>query len=312
MLKKIFVASLAVGTSFGMAFAGDFPSKPVTIIVPYGAGGGTDSFARALEGPLEDALGADVVVQNVSGGGGAVGFMQTLSKEADGYTVTVPLNAIYTLVGMGNVPFQVDEFDYIAKLAEDPYVLTVHRSDKWTDLESFVAASKEKTVTLGVAGVGSSGHIMTIAMTQALGLNANLIPYDGNAAAAAAALGGHIDGVVLQPSDAASAIQGEDGLLPLASTGKSALLEGVSLFTDHNVELTATQWRGIAAPAGIDPEVVAVWESALQTAVQDEAFKTAIANLGSELKPIYGDELQDFVKMGKELFIPLTQTVASK
>lgn len=311
MLRSIIHAGVALSLVSGAnaVAADDFPARAVTIIVPYSAGGGTDSFARALEAPLEQALGTDVVIRNVAGGGGAVGYMQTLAAKPDGYTVTVPLNAIYTLIGMGNVGFQIADFDFLGKLVEDPYVLAVGRSDRWSDLESFVAASRNSPVTLGVAGVGSSGHIMTMAMVEALGLNANLIPYDGNAAASAAVMGGHIDGVVLQPSDAVGAIEGGDGLIPLATTAPSALMPSVPLFTDFDVDLATTQWRGIAAPAGLAPEVISAWEDALKTAIQDESFRTAVANLGLELKPVFGEELQDFVKSGEELFIPLSASV---
>ncbi|MBT9385272.1 tripartite tricarboxylate transporter substrate binding protein [Pseudooceanicola sp. CBS1P-1] len=304
--------TLAVSTLSPAAWAREFPAKPVTIIVPYSAGGGADSFARALQRPLESALGTDVVVRNVAGGGGAVGYMQALAARPDGYTVTVPLNAIFTLVGMGNVTFKVDDFDYIARITEEPYVLTVTRSDRWSDLQSFIAASQEKPVTLGVAGVGSSGHIMTIAMAQDLGLKANFIPYGGNADAAAAALGGHIDGVVLQPSDAAAAIEGEGGLIPLAATAPSALLKDVPLFKDLGVDLTTAQWRGIATPKGVDPAILARWEDALKTAVKDPEFRQTMTNLGFDLNPIYGADLQAFVQQAQDLFLPLTEAVATQ
>lgn len=309
-MRTILAATAVAFFATGAAAEG-FPEKAVTIIVPYGAGGGTDAFARALEQPLEEALGADVVVRNVSGGGGAVGYMQALAAKPDGYTVTVPLNAVYTLIGMGSVSFKVADFEFLGKLVEDPYVLTVGRSDRWSDLSSFVAASQERPVTLGVAGVGSSGHVMTMAMVEALDLNATLIPYDGNAAASAAVLGGHIDGVVLQPSDAAAAMEGDGGLLPLGTTAASALIPDVPLFTDLGADLNTTQWRGIAAPAGLDPEVAATWQSALETAVQDENFRAAVTNLGFELKPVFGSELQDFVNAGEQLFVPLAASVAS-
>jgi len=313
MLKKTLIAASLVALPCHAVWAQDsFPSDTVTIIVPYSAGGGTDNFARALERPLEKAFGTNVVVRNVSGGGGAVGYTQALAAEPDGYTVTVPLNALYTLVGMGNVAFEVDDFDYIARIATEPYTLTLVESDRWSDLDSFVAAANEEPVTLGFAGVGSSSHIMTKAIVDALGVDARLVPYDGAATAAAAALGGHIDGVVLQPSDAVAAIEGEGGLLPLAATAPSKLLPDVTLFTDRGIDLTTSQWRGIAAPAGVDPEIIAIWEEALKEAVQDEPFQQAIDNLGVELAPAYGEELQAFVQKGEDLFVPLTKTVSAQ
>ena len=296
----------------GPAAAQDFPNKSITIIVQYGAGGGTDSFVRALEAPLEKAFGVDVAVRNVNGGGGAVGMMQALAAKPDGHTVTIPNNAFYTLVGMGNVNFTLEDFDYIAALVQEPYILTVRRSDDWSDLESFVAAAKEKPVKLGFSGVGSSTHIMTIAIAKALGIDVQFVPYSGGAEASAAALGGHIDGVVLSPSDVVSAIQGDNGLVPLVATGESSLIEGVSTFTENGIDLTVEQWRGIAGPAGMDQAVIDAWQVALEEAIKDPGFLEAAANLGTEVKPLFGDDLKAFVETGAAVMLPLTEEVAKQ
>lgn len=313
MTKRLIGAlATAAALTTAPAFAQDFPSKPVTIIVQYGAGGGTDNFVRALESPLEEALGVDVAIRNVNGGGGAVGMMQALAAPADGYTVTIPNNAFYTLVGMGNVDFTVEDFEYIAALVVEPYVLTVRQSDDWSDLDSFIAYSQETPVKLGFSGVGSSTHIMTLAIAEAMGLNVQFVPYGNGGEASAAALGGHIDGVVLSPSDVVSAVQGEDGLRPLVATGTSSLLEGVPTFEDRGIDLTVQQWRGIAGPAGIPEDVVAAWQAALEEAITDETFKETVANLGSELMPLYGEDLAAFVEEGKSVMLPLTEQVAAQ
>lgn len=306
------ILSLAAMTATPAAAASDFPNDDITIIVQYGAGGGTDNIIRALEKPLEDAFGVDVAIRNIAGGGGAVGMAQALASKPDGYTVTIPNNAFYTLIGMGNVNFKLDDFDYVGALVLEPYVLTVRRSDDWSDLASFVEAAKETPVKLGFSGVGSSTHIMTLAVAKALGIKAQFVPYGGGAEASAAALGGHIDGVVLSPSDVVSAIQGDEGLVPIATTGPSSLIEGVPTFEDNGFDLTVQQWRGIAGPAGLEPEVVDAWVAALKKATQDPAFIEAAKNLGVELNPLYGDDLAAFVENGAAVMIPLTEEVAQQ
>jgi len=291
------------------AMAGDFPSKAVTIIVPYSAGGGTDNFVRAFEQPLEKAMGVDVVVRNIAGGGGAIGAMKALAARPDGYTVTIPNNAFYTLQGMGNVSFKYTDFDYIARVATEPYVLTVANKPEWSTLEGFIDNAKKAPVRIGFSGVGSSTHIMTIAIMQALGIDAQMVPYGGGSQVLAAALGGHIDGLVLNPSDVASAVEGNK-LVSIGSTGKTSLLPDVPLFVDHGIKLDAIQWRGIAASAGLDADVKAKWVEAIKVAVEDPAFQKAVGNLGADVSPLYGQELDQFVKSGAELLIPLTQEVA--
>ncbi len=315
-VKKMFsfgAIALIASTCAGAALAqSNFPEGTVTIIVPYSAGGGTDNFVRALEAPLEDAFGTDVAVRNIAGGGGAVGLTQTLAAKPDGYTVTIPSNAFYTLIGMGNVQFAIDDFDYIARIVTEPYVLTLSPKSGHSDLASFIAASQEKPVTLGFAGVGSSSHILTLAIAEALGAQVKFVPYAGGSEATAAALGGHIDGVVLSPSDVVSAIEGDGSLVPVATTSKTSLLPDVPTFADEGFEVTTDQWRGIAAPAGVPAEVITAWEEALKQAVRDEGFQTAAKNLGVEFAPLYGADLQEFVKTGEEVLLPLTRKVAGR
>lgn len=310
-LVKIAAGAALLGAMSSVAIADSFPSKPITIIVPYGAGGGTDSFVRALAGPLETAFGSDVVVKNVSGGGGAVGTMQTLTHAADGYTVTIPNNAFYTLQGMGNVTFETNDFDYIARVVTEPYVLTIATKPEWSDIDLFVESARKEPVTLGFAGVGSSTHIMTMAISQALGFEPKFIPFDGGAAAVAAALGGHIDGVVLSPSEVVSALAKGD-LTVIGATGASNLLPDAPLFSEKGYDIDTLQYRGIAAPAGLPDDVKAAWVQAIEVAVEDEGFQTAARNLGLDVNPAYGADLDTFVTDGADLLISITKTVAPK
>lgn len=307
------VVMLVVGLGNGAAWGQDFPSEDVTVIVPYGAGGGTDNFVRSLQPSLEDALGVEVIVKNITGGGGAVGLMRALANKPDGYTVTVPNNAFFTLQGVGNVNFKYTDFDYIARITTEPYVLVVRNTDQWDDLASFVQSAKgtDTQVKLGFAGIGSSSHIMTMVIADGLGLKPEYVPYDGGASAVAAAMGGHIDGVVLSPSDVVSAIEG-DTLHALASTGKSSLLPHITLFADAGYDITTLQWRGIAAPVGLEPPVKAVWVGAIKEAIKDKQFQSAIQNIGTEIEPLYGDQLNRFVKETAELMIPLAKNAVKK
>ncbi|AML50455.1 tripartite tricarboxylate transporter substrate binding protein [Falsihalocynthiibacter arcticus] len=310
-IVKTVVGAMLMASVSSVALAETFPSKPITIVVPYGAGGSTDSFVRALAAPLAKAFDTDIVVKNVSGGGGAVGTMQTLTYDADGYTVTIPNNAFYTLQGMGNVNFTTNDFDYIARVVTEPYVLTIATKPEWSDIDAFVASAREEPVTLGFAGVGSSTHIMTMAISQALGFEPKFIPFDGDAAAVAAALGGHIDGVVLSPSGVASALAKGD-LTAIGATGASALMPDVPLFADKGYDIDTLQYRGIAAPAGLSAEVKAAWVQAIEVAVQDKGFQTAAHNLGLDVNPAYGTELDEFIAAGSGLMIEITKTVAPK
>lgn len=152
------IMSIALSFSFLpiVANSAEFPRKPITIIVPYGAGGSNDNFVRALTRPLKKAFDTNIVVRNVSGGGGAVGTMIALAHKPDGYAVTITSNALYTLQGLGNVKFKTSDLDVIARVATEPYVLAVKTRDEWSSLKSFVQSASKDSITLGYAGVYSS------------------------------------------------------------------------------------------------------------------------------------------------------------
>lgn len=292
----------AVASSAAMAQS--LSDRTIKIVVPYSAGGGNDSFARALQKPLEEILDTSVTIQNIAGGGGVVGYTQLLSARPDGFTVTIPNNAIFTLQGMGNATFEYDDFDYIARVTAEPYVLTSNPNLGWKGLDDVAIA--DGPVKIGFPGVGSSAHIMAVAIVDSLGVEAQMVPYGGDADALAAAMGGHIDAVVSAPIAVASAVESGQ-LTGLGTTGESALLDGVPIFADQGFDVTTLQWRGIAAPSGLDDDIRQQWVDALQAALDDPEFQLVMTNLGADVAPLYGDELDAFVERTAADMVPLAQ-----
>lgn len=310
-IKIITTIVLSLALLATVAKATDFPRKPITIIVPYGAGGSNDNFVRALAGPLKRAFDTNVIIRNIDGGGGAVGTMITLAHKPDGYTVTITSNALYTLQALGNIKFKTADFDFIARVATEPYVLAVKTKNEWNNLTNFTHSAIDKRIILGYAGVGSSTHVMAEAISKELGINAKLIPFDGGSAAVAATLGGHIDGVVLTPAGVVSGLE-SGKLRAIGITGKSKQLPNVSLFSEQGYALDTLQWRGIAAPVGLPPEVKAKWIAAVTEAVKDESFRKAVGNLGIDVNTAYGKSLDNFIKEGSEKLITLTKTALAR
>lgn len=305
-LKLIISASalFVCAVSSGTAAAQNLSDRNIKIVVPYSAGGGNDSFARALQKPLEKILETSITIQNIAGGGGVVGYTHVLAARSDGFTITIPNNAIFTLQGMGNATFEYGDFDYIARVTAEPYVLTANPNLGWKSLDD--VTSVDGPVRIGFPGVGSSAHIMAVAIAESLGVEAQMVPYGGDADALAAAMGGHIDAVVSAPIAIASAV--ESGQLSgLGTTGESALLEGVSTFADQGFDVTTLQWRGIAAPSGLDADIKQQWVDALQAALDDPDFLQVMTNLGAEVAPLYGDELNMFVDDTAASMVPLAQ-----
>lgn len=289
------VLAAAVCGGAGSAFAADYPSKPITMLIPYAAGGGTDVLARALQPALEKSLGQPIVVTNMPGGGGILGFTRVANVRADGYTVTIPNNVIFATEGMGNATYKYKGFDYLGNVMTEDYVVAV-RADgpwqSWAELENDMMANPGK-VSFGFSGFGGSTHVASALLADVVGYQVRQVPHDGSAPAVLAAMGGHIDALMLNLADVASGVQ-SGKLRLLATLGETRLDDFPEVPTLKEVghELVLTNWRGIAAPAGVGDEVKAAWTRALEAATSDPEFRKFVATQGARV---------DFVPAGATL-----------
>lgn len=266
--------------------AADYPTKTITMVIPYGAGGGTDVLARTLQPALEEALGQTIVVSNVPGGGGILGFTQVANAKPDGYTVTIPNNVIFATEGMGNATYTYSDFDYLGNIMSEDYVVAARADGPWDSWEALVddMQANPGTVSFGFSGAGGSTHVASEILADMAGYRARQIPHDGSSDAVAAAMGGHIDALMLNLADLASGLR-SGRLIPLVSLGDDRLQDypDVPTLSELGHELSLTNWRGIAAPAGVDEEVKAAWAEALEAATSDAKVQEAIANQGAEV-----------------------------
>lgn len=303
------VAMLASTNAFGQE---EFPNRNIDFIVPYSPGGGSDNLVRSLQPSLENALGETIVIRNIAGGGGAVGYNRLVRAEPDGYSITTTNNAIFTLSSFSNAPFVNEDFDHLAVVALMPYILAVRKNDAWTDLASLRQDLEEnnKKLSVGFAGVGSSTHITSHAIANALGMEFLFIPYGGGIPAVSSAMGGHIDAVVLNPAEIFSAVDAGK-LTPIVSTGseRSVFLPDTPTLKELGYDLELEQWRGVSAPKGLPPEVKAAYVSAIKTAVQDPRFIKTIEDSRMEVKPLFGEELEDFIQTTEKIILPIVESV---
>lgn len=312
VVKKSFsiLAGAALALSAALlpvtASAQSYPDRNIQFVVPWPAGGGADNFVRSLQPGVEKALGQTIVVRNTSGGGGAVGYMQASAARADGYTVTVPTNAVFTLQGLGHVQLDYQQFDYLARVFVESYVFATRSNDQWKTLKDVAdeARANPRKLKIGFSGVGSSTHVMAVVLGKTMGVEFEYVPYEGGARAVAAVMGGHIDGVLLNPSEVVSAV-GSGRMKAMVVTGedRASALPDTPTMKESGYDLVVEQWRGIAAPKGVAPEVRTAWEKAVREAAADPKFVEAARNMGAEVRPLFGEELQQFVKATAELMI---------
>ena len=319
-MKKFVTTLIASAAIAGLAFsasAASYPEKPITFVVPYSAGGSSDTLVRGMQPFLEKAMGATIVPKNITGGGGAVGMSQALfSSKADGYTVTLPSNAVFGLEGLGNVPWKHEDFDTIARVITEDYSITVRADSPWKTLDEFVAYAKANPgkIKMGFSGFGSSTHIVAAAFADRFGLEFQFVPYKGGSKTVAATMGGHIDANTHHPAETKSGVEaGKLRVLATMGPKRSNLFPDVPTMKELGHDWVVSQWRGISMPKGVSDEVKAKWEDALKKVTADPDFQKFITErMGGTVAPAFGAELDTFIKQMSDLFIETAHRLKAK
>ncbi|MDM0019566.1 tripartite tricarboxylate transporter substrate-binding protein [Variovorax saccharolyticus] len=270
------VAGLALAGSATLACA-DYPDKPVTIVVPFAAGGPTDKIARDLAEALRKPLGQTVIIDNTIGAGGTIGAAKVARAAPDGYTLLV------SHIGMATAPalyrklsYKVPEdFETLGLINEAPSVLIGKPSlaaNSFAELRQWIAANGAR-VNLANAGLGSASHLCGLMFQSALKTPLTPVPYKGTAPAMTDLIGGQVDVMCEQAVNAVPQIEGRKvkvyGItslqrLPLAALNEAPTLSEAGL-KDFNVQV----WHGLYAPKGTPPAVVATLNTALRAALKD-------------------------------------------
>ena len=303
--RVVALAVLAVALfSSGAASAqeGPYPSKPVTLIVPFPPGGVADIVGRPFADALSRELKAPVVIENKPGAGGGIGMGYVAKAKPDGYTLLVALSSISILPEadkvIGRAPlYQLDQFAPIARLTADPTVLAVRTDSPWKTLAEFVADAKKRP---GAISYGSSGNYGTMHMpmemfAQSAGVKLLHVPFTGAGPAVVALLGGSIDAVASGPSTVIPQVKAGK-LRVLASWGDQRLvsLPDVATLNEAGFEAVFFQWSALFAPAATPEPVLARLRDAARAAAADPRFVAALASLDTPVQYMDAPELRRF------------------
>ncbi len=288
ILCMVLMAGLlgACGASEPTSAAETFPDQPITLICPWGAGGGTDSVGRALADVATDLFGQSVVVENKTGGVGVVGMTTSMNAKADGYTVGLIAIEVVTLPKMGLAPdtFTYENYRPLALLNADPCAITVSVDAPWNTLQEFLDYAKENPgeVTVGNAGSGSIWHLGAIGLEEAAGVEFKHIPYSGGANPVVVdLLGGHIDAVAVSPAEVGTHVEaGKLKILGIASEERLDKFPEVPTYKEQGIDLVLGTWRGLAVPKDTPDDVFAILEEKFVEAANDPKFSDFLANAG--------------------------------
>jgi tripartite-type tricarboxylate transporter receptor subunit TctC len=289
-LKRVFKAIplLSMVALATPALAQDYPTRPITLIVPYAAGGPTDIVARIIAPGLTEALGQEVIVDNRGGAGTTVGTGAVVRAEPDGYTLLLGDSTLAVTSSLfRKLPYDSQkDLTPINFLVKSQLVLVITPSHPAKDLEGFLTEAKQNpdAIKYGSAGIGSPPHLAMLALQRTTGSSLTHVPYRGSGPASTDVMAGHIATMFLGPSASASLVQA-GSLRALAVTGssRSPSLPDVPTFTEKGIELGGANvgtWWGILGPKGMPPELLAKINAAANKALNSPNIRQKFEALG--------------------------------
>lgn len=278
-----------------------YPNRPLRMIVPFVAGGGTDLLARFVAPRMSDLLGQQIVVDNRGGAGSILGTQIVAKSPADGYTLGMMDTAFAINPGFADkLPYDAErDFTFVAIIATSPTVLVTHPGLKVRTIQELIALAKANPGKIkgASAGIGSSSHLTLAMLNSAAKINLLHIPYKGAGAAILDILGGHTDLTFAVPGSVLPQIQAGQ-MIPLVLTGKKsfAQLPKVPTFTDIGMpEVNPEAFRFIIAPAGTPPAVIKRLTDVLTKVMNVPEFRARLVENGFDPEFQTGNEARAFV-----------------
>lgn len=278
LLTKVLIA-VGIASASTLTFA-DYPDRPITIVVPFAAGGPSDKIARDLAEALRKPLKETIIVDNTGGAGGTIGAAKVANAKPDGYTLLVHH------IGMATAPalyrklsYKVpDDFEFLGLVNEAPSTLITKPTvdaKNFAELRKYIESSGGK-LNMANAGIGSASHLCGLMIQQALKADLTTVPYKGTAPAMADLMAGQVDIMCEQATNSVPQIEGGKVKVFGVTSAKRATIPALknvptlseSGLKDFNVQV----WHGLYAPKGTPPEIVAKLNSALKVALKDPEF----------------------------------------
>ncbi len=290
-MKKIALAALALLAFALPAWADNYPSKPVKIIVPFGPGGFTDVVARILQKELAPVLGQPIIIENRPGAGSTIGTDSVAKSPPDGYTLAmISTTHVISPHLYKHMPYDpIKDFEPVMKLVEGPYVMVVHPSLPANNVAEFVALAKQKPgeIFFASSGNGSSQHLVGALFMQMAGIKLTHVPYKGSNAAMQDLLGGQVKAsFVGMPNALPNLAAGKLRALAVTTKKRSPDLPNVPTMDEAGVKgYEATIWLGMLAPKGTPREIVDKLNADIRKVLADPEAQKLMHKAGVEVAP---------------------------
>jgi len=298
-LTRLFAGLLLAAGSLAHAA---YPERPISLVVPFPAGGGTDATARLIAGAIGPILGTSIVVENRAGAAGSIGAQFVANAKPDGYTL------FFTTTGAlvinphlyKNLPYTADHFTPIAPVGESANVLVVNPEVPAKSVEDLIALFKKSPgkYTYGSSGVGSSSHLAGVMLESLTGAKLTHIPYKGTAPAVTDLISGRIDMMIDNiPSYVELAKAGKVRPLGVSGAKTSPLFPGVPTIAQAGVPgYDVTIWYGILGPAGLPADIVGKIAAAIHQALEKSELRARLVEIGSDPMMMTPEQFSAFIR----------------
>lgn len=289
MLRLISLCTAAV-LAAGAALAQSYPVKPITMVVPFAAGGPSDSIARLIGKTMAESLGQSIVIENVAGAGGTAGAARVAKAPADGYTLLIHHVALSAGAALYRNPGYdtLSAFEPVGLVNYGPFVLITKKDFPSSGLKDLLARLKTEGPRTNVAhaGVGSGSHLCGLMLGQALGTRFNYVPYRGTGPALNDIVAGQVDVLCDQSTNAVPQVQaGTVKAFAVSSQQPIAQVPNVPPLASEIPGFDLSVWHGVYGPKGMPRDAVEKLHRALQAALADAEVQRRFADLGTLLFP---------------------------
>ena len=308
------VATLVFLAWADMAAAQNYPTRAMTMIVPFPAGGATDTLARFLAEKMRAVLGQPVIIENVAGAAGSLGVGRAVRSAADGYTLSIGTSTTHMLTG-GLYALQFDllkDLEPVIQIGSEPLLIVGRKSLPADDLKGLIAYLKTNPdkASVGIAGVGATGHLTGISFQKETGTRFQFVPYRGNAPGMQDLLAEQID-FMIEPSSNFKSLVGAGSVKPYAITGRTRLPSSPDIPTADEAGVAgffASLWYGLWVPKDTPKDIIAKLNATMVQMLADPSVQKRFDELGIQITPLAQqspEALRGFQKAEAERWWPI-------
>ncbi len=315
MTALALIMPMLITCPWTMAARADYPEKPITLIVPWAAGGSTDQTARVLAKAAEAKLGQPIVIINKPGASTTIGMAEIAAAKPDGYTIGTLSSTGYLVALQGrDLPFHaINSFSYISYYGDNLIGVAVLADSPLKSIEDLIAMGKSQPGKLkyGTAGIGTTQHLTTESLQRSSGAKFVHIPQNGSAASMPALLGGHVD-FVTETSVWAPFLESKQArLLAVTTPNRAKAYPDIPTLAEKGFK-SLRSVQAIIGPAGLPEDIRAKLESAFRASLTDKAFQDTMKRLSMEVIDLSGAQTRELVLKEYELAAELVKEIKSK